>query len=80
MDYDDDGQVLNFVSDLVLGVVVGAGIALLAVPEKGINTRRRLRKTASGLKSDAGDRWDELADDVTKKVDEVVRGARQRFS
>ena len=71
---------LNFVSGLVLGVVVGAGIALLAVPEKGINTRRRLRKTASGLKSDAGDRWDELADDVTKKVDEVVRGARQRFS
>ena len=47
MDYDDDGQVLNFVS---------------------------------GPKSDVGDRWDELADDVTKKVDEVVRGARQRFS
>jgi len=80
MDYDNDGQVLNFVSGVVLGVVIGAGIALLAAPEKGFKTRRRLRRTASGLKSEAGDRWDELADDVTKKVDEVVRGARERFS
>ena len=80
MDYDNDGQVLNFVSGLVLGVAIGAGIALLTAPEKGLKTRRRLRRTASGLKSEAGDRWDDLADDVTKKVDEAVRGARKRFS
>ena len=80
MDYDNDAQVLNFVSGLVLGVVIGAGIALLTAPEKGFKTRRRLHRTASGLKSEAGDRWDELADDVTKKVDEAVRGARKHFS
>ena len=80
MDYDNDQQVLNFVSGLALGVVIGAGIALLAAPAKGIKTRRRLRKRASGIKNEAGDRWDEIADDVTKKVDEAVRGARKRFS
>ena len=80
MDYDNDQQVLNFVSGLALGVVIGAGIALLAAPDKGIKTRRRLRKRASGIKNEAGDRWDEIADDVTKKVDEAVRGARKRFS
>ena len=80
MDYDNDEHVLNFVSGLALGVVIGAGIALLAAPDKGIKTRRRLRKRASGIKSEAGDRWDEIADDVTKKVDEAVRGARKRFS
>jgi gas vesicle protein len=72
--------VLDFVSGLALGVVMGAVIALLTAPEKGIKDRRRLRKTASGLKSEAGDRWDELADDVTKKVDEAVRGSRKHFS
>jgi len=39
-----------------------------------------LARTASRLKSGATDRWDELADDVGKKVDEAVRGARKRFS
>lgn len=80
MDYADDGQVLNFVSGLVLGAVIGAGIALLMAPEKGDRTRRRLRKTASHLKSGAGDRLEDLADDVTRKVDKAVRGARERFS
>lgn len=80
MDYDNDGQVLNFVSGVALGVVIGAGIALLTAPNKGVKTRRRLRRRASGLRSGAGDRWDEIADDVTKKVDEAVRGARKRFS
>ena len=80
MDYDNDIQMLNFVSGLVLGVVLGAGIALLAAPDKGRKTRRRLRQTANQLKSGAGERWEEVADDVTKRVDEAVRGARKRFS
>ena len=80
MDYDNDGQVLNFVSGLVLGAVIGAGIALLMAPDKGSRTRRKLARTASRMKSGAGDKWEELAEDVTKKVDEAVRGARKRFS
>jgi gas vesicle protein len=80
MEYDNEGQVLNFVSGLVLGAVIGAGIALVMAPDKGIRTRRRLLKTATRLKRGATDKWDDLADDVTKKVDEAVRGARKRFS
>jgi gas vesicle protein len=80
MDYDNDSQVLNFVSGLVLGAVIGAGIALLTAPDQGRRTRRRLRRTAHRLKGGAGDKWEEIADDVTKKVDEAVRHARKRFS
>ncbi len=80
MEYDNDSHVLNFVSGLVLGAVIGAGIALLTAPDNGRTTRKRLRRAASRLKSDAGDKWEELADDVGKKVDEAVRGARKRFS
>ena len=80
MDNENDGQVLSFVSGLVLGAVIGAGIALLMAPARGDKTRRRLKKAAARLRSGAGDRWGELADDVSKKVDEAVRGARKRFS
>jgi gas vesicle protein len=80
MDYDNDSSMLNFISGLVLGAVIGAGIALLTAPEAGRRTRRRLRRAASRLKSGAGDHWEELADDVGKRVDEAVRGARKRLS
>ena len=80
MDYDSDGQLLNFISSLVLGAVIGAGIALLMASERGTTTRRRLRKTAAQLRGSAGDRWDGLADEVSKRVDEVVRGGRKRRS
>ncbi len=80
MDYDNDGRVLNFVSGLILGAVIGAGVALLTAPEPGRATRRRLRRTAARLKGKAGEQWEEIADDVTKRVGASVRGARKRFS
>ena len=80
MEYDDDGQVLNFVSGLVLGAMIGAGIALLTAPNAGLKTRRRLRRRATNLGGEAGERWDGLADDVKDKVGQAVKGARKRFS
>lgn len=80
MEYDSDAQVLNFVSGLVLGAVIGAGIALLMAPEPGRRTRRRIQKGAEALGTQATDRWDELADDVKERVDQAVKGARKRLS
>lgn len=80
MEYDNDGQVLNFVSGLVLGVVIGAGIALLTAPDAGRRTRRRIKRVASRLRSGAGERWDDVAEDVGKRVDVAVRSARKRLS
>jgi gas vesicle protein len=74
-----ESHVFSFVSGLLLGAVIGAGIALLAAPESGHKTRKRLRRTAVGLKKSAGDRLDDLADEMKGKVDEVVKGARTRF-
>lgn len=73
-------QVVGFVSGLLLGAVIGAGVALLAAPDPGRVTRKRLKKAATGLKDDASDRWDELTEDVKEKVDLALRGARKRLS
>jgi gas vesicle protein len=80
MEYDSDGHVINFISGLVLGAVIGAGIALLTAPQPGSKTRRHLRRTANEIGSGASDRWDELADDMKDKVEQAVKGARKRFT
>jgi gas vesicle protein len=59
--------------------MVGAGIALLAAPEAGNRTRRKIRRVAGGLRESAGDQWDDLAEEVKDRVDDAVRGARKRF-
>jgi gas vesicle protein len=80
VEYDREAQVLNFVAGLALGAVIGAGIALLIAPDSGRRTRRRLRRATDDLKETAGDRWEELADDVKGRVDDAVKGARKRFA
>ncbi len=79
MDHDHEVHSLTFVSGFLLGAMVGAGIALLAAPEAGMRTRRRIRRVAGGLKDSAGDHWDDLAEDVKDRVDDALRGTRRRF-
>jgi gas vesicle protein len=79
MDQEHDRQVANFISGLLLGAVIGAGVALLTAPRPGRRTRKRLRRAAWWMRETASDRLDRLADEMKSKVDEVVKGARSRF-
>jgi gas vesicle protein len=78
-DREQASHIFSFVSGLLLGAVIGAGVALLAAPEPGRKTRKRLRRAATGLKKSAEHHLDDLADEMKGKVDEVVKGARTRF-
>jgi len=80
MEYDHETQVINFISGLLLGAVMGASVALLTAPQSGRRTRRRIKKTAVTLRDSATDRWDDLADEVKGKVDDAFEGARKRYS
>jgi len=79
MDHDHERQVANFISGLLLGAVIGAGVALLTAPRPGRKTRKRLKRAAGDMRGTATDRLDRLAEEVKVKVDEVVQGARGRF-
>jgi len=79
MEYDHEPQVINFISGLLLGAVIGAGVALLAAPQSGRRTRRRIKKTALTLHDSATDRYDDLAEDMKGRVDDAIDGARKRF-
>lgn len=79
MEYDHEGRVTNFISGLVLGLVIGAGVAILSAPESGRRTRRRIRRTAGDLRHAATDRWEDLADDLKVRIDDAVKGARRKL-
>jgi gas vesicle protein len=79
MEHDDGTQLFSFFSGLVLGAFLGAGFALLSAPDSGRRTRRRLRKAAGEIRDTATDRWDDLADDVKGRVDDAIKGARQKL-
>ena len=79
MDEHHEAHSVTIVSVFLLGAIVGAGIALLAAPEAGMRTRRKIRRVAGELRDSASDHWDDLATDVKDRVDDVVRGARKRF-
>jgi gas vesicle protein len=79
MDYDDQAQLTSFVSGLLLGAVLGVGIALLTAPQSGPRTRKKLQRAAVDFREGAADRWDDLADDMKRRVDDTVRSARKRL-
>lgn len=79
MNSDSEREAMSFVSGLLLGAIIGAGVAMLTAPQPGRKTRKRIRKTAKRLQGDATDRLDDLAGDIKDKVDEAVVAARSRL-
>ena len=77
MDSDQEREAVTFLSGLVLGAVIGAGVAFLTSPQPGRRTRRRIRRAASRIQGSATDRFDDLATELKGKVDEAIRTARR---
>lgn len=77
MDSERDRQAASFVSGLLLGAIIGAGVAMLTTPQPGRRTRKRIRRVARQIGGSAGDRLDDLATELKGKVDEAVGAVRR---
>jgi gas vesicle protein len=55
-----NGGVRTFAAGLMIGALVGAGIALLLAPQSGEETRRLLTRRARRLAEDARERYDDV--------------------
>lgn len=73
MENDHKSRLLPFVSGLVIGAVIGAGVALTFAPSSGRKTRRQVKKAAGNLKDAAEERWDEATESVRDRADRVRR-------
>ena len=79
-DLDDDDRVVVIeqhsagVTPLLVGMALGAGLALLFAPSSGIETRRQIKKRAMRVRRAA----EQVATDVTDTVTETFQDARRR--
>jgi YtxH-like protein len=69
---------LGFFGGLVLGVLLGAGTALLLAPERGKITRRRIGRRVRRLRRDAQEKVGDLRDDAEHELRRVRRRLRHR--
>jgi len=75
MYYDDEARRFNFASGLVLGAVLGTGLALLANPREHLPTVKQLRSSSRSLKRDARTKADRLPGSLAN----LGAAARSRF-
>lgn len=79
MEYEDDARLFNFLSGLVCGAAIGAGVALMMAPQSGRKTRKKLHRAAEDLRDNATERWEEVAVDVRDRMDDALASARKRM-
>lgn len=65
-DHEESRGTRSFVSGLLLGALIGAGLVLLFAPQSGEETRRIIRRKAKKLAAGAQDRYDDLKDRVRR--------------
>ncbi|HLU51154.1 MAG TPA: YtxH domain-containing protein [Flavobacteriaceae bacterium] len=74
---------------LLTGAAIGAGIALLYAPDKGLNTRKRIGKSARKIQEDLENKIEEaksllsnksskLKDTVSDRLEEVINDANYK--
>jgi gas vesicle protein len=79
MSEGSEDQLVGFVAGLLLGAAIGATAALLSAPQSGRRTRKKIGRAALEIRKSTGDRFDEVAEDVRTRVDDVLTGARKRL-
>jgi len=62
---------------VAVGLLIGAGLAILFAPQEGWESRRRLRRGFRRARNRGLDAWDELSDEL-RKARRKLRRARRR--
>ena len=65
----------SLVAGIIIGAIIGAGIALLAAPRPGVDTRRRLSRRARELREEAADRLEA----ASRRTRRELRRRRQQL-
>jgi hypothetical protein len=85
-DLDDIGEyppalgVRGFFVGVLVGAVVGAGVALLVAPDRGEVVRRRIGRSWRDLQDDARDQLDDWRGEARREVRKQKRRLRRKLT
>lgn len=84
IEYDDEPYVVieqssGSFGSFIVGIAIGAGVALLFAPDSGDATRRRLRRSARRVKRVAQERAEEIAGTVTDRYEHARRTVEDKL-
>jgi gas vesicle protein len=79
-----DGSAGSLLSGIVIGALVGAGIALLFAPQSGEDTRRELSRRARSARDDASTRarreFNRRRRRLRERLDDGVDAVKERIA
>jgi gas vesicle protein len=84
-DWDEEGPYVVIersepgIGSFVLGIAIGAGLALLFAPRTGEETRRELQRRARKVGDQAQDFVAEVSDSVTQRFNEARQNVEERI-
>ena len=73
MYYRDESHTAYLLGGMAIGLLLGAGIAMLTAPQTGRRTRRQLKSAMGGAVGSLGDRFDDIGDELKAAVDKGRR-------
>ncbi len=77
--YGGMAVVRGFTAGLVLGAIVGAGLALLVAPDRGDVVRQRIKRSLRGVQDDARDRLDDWRGEARRELKKQRRRLQRRL-
>lgn len=76
---DSASGIIGFLGGLVLGTLIGAGVALLVAPERGDVTRRRIRTRLRDAGDEAKEHMEDWRDDAERELRRHRRKLQRRL-
>jgi len=69
MYYREESHTGYFLAGMAVGLLLGAGVAMLSAPQSGRRTRRKIRHAVSGAGGSVGDAWEDFGDELRSAID-----------
>jgi len=73
-----EGRATVFTAGLLVGLAIGAGIALLVAPQSGAEARQALARRGRRLRHRGADAWEDLRDELRRVTRRRAESRRQR--
>jgi len=78
-EHNGAGGIVGFIGGLLVGALIGVGVAFLFAPERGDVTRRRLKARIRDVSGDAREQFDDWRDGAERELRRRQRQLRRRL-